>query len=369
MTEFAKLIEKSNHLFDRGDFKTGVALLDACPASERNAAWCWQYARHSSRLQKHELAHSLFARAWDLEKTERHGVSYVRSLAQLGCISEAETFNHQLIQKWPHLEMEVIRAAFTCLKYGEAEDARNLLETYWKRYQNGVFAFICIDFLKRLNDASTATAVPTEYLMHERIGPICESFNIVLEQYQRNPNIKLMSYGVEPLLHGISVASPTGWIAEFGVYFGRSINIISSKMDRQVFGFDSFSGLPEDWKQGEPAGSYSTHGEIPEVGSNVRLLKGWFKDTVPGFISEQQAPASLLHIDCDLYSSTLEVLEYANSHIVPGTVIVLDDFMGFPGYQEHEMKALSDYCGRYQRRFEYLGFALLSREAVIRVVE
>jgi S-adenosyl-L-methionine methyltransferase len=42
---------------------------------------------------------------------------------------------------------------------------------------------------------------------------------------------------------------PEGLILEFGVYSGRTINHLASLTQQTIFGFDSFEGLPEDWRQ------------------------------------------------------------------------------------------------------------------------
>ena len=181
--------------------------------------------------------------------------------------------------------------------------------------------------------------------------------------------MQFLANSTEPLILGIDKRNRSGWVAEFGVYFGRSLQLMAQRIHTPLYGFDSFEGLPEDWKAGEAAGSYSTHGKLPDMPANVELHVGWFKDTVPAFIAEQTTPASLLHIDCDLYSSTTEVLEAAHTSLVPGTILVFDDYLGFPGYQEHEMKAFNDYFRKYSRRYQMLGVALLSREVVLQIIE
>ena len=48
----------------------------------------------------------------------------------------------------------------------------------------------------------------------------------------------------------------------------------------------------------------------PEVRSNVRLYKGWFEQTIPEFLAQQQQQqgqrlrVGFVHMDCDIYSST-----------------------------------------------------------------
>ena len=96
----------------------------------------------------------------------------------------------------------------------------------------------------------------------------------------------------------------TVWL-EFGVASGNTINYISKFTNEPVYGFDSFQGLPEKWRDGFEAGAFGTNGELPSVNHNVRLVKGWFNETLPGFIQDNLhgKKVSFIHMDADLYIS------------------------------------------------------------------
>lgn len=160
-----------------------------------------------------------------------------------------------------------------------------------------------------------------------------------------------------------------GLALECGVYFGRSLRIIAAATAGTVHGFDSFEGLPEAWKDNEPAGAYSTAGLLPQdVPDNVQLHRGWFSDTLAPFLAANPGDIGFLHIDCDLYSSTATVLEAAAPRIRPGTVIVLDDLLGYPGYEQHELRAFQEFIARSGHRFEVLACCLLGREVAVRIL-
>ena len=97
---------------------------------------------------------------------------------------------------------------------------------------------------------------------------------------------------------------------EFGVYKGDSINHFAElSPDVTWYGFDSFEGLPEAWTLGAKAGAFSIGGNLPPVRGNVRLTKGFFEHTLPGFVAQHRGEKiALLHVDCDLYSSTVTIL-------------------------------------------------------------
>ena len=78
----------------------------------------------------------------------------------------------------------------------------------------------------------------------------------------------------------------TLWL-EFGVASGNTINYISKFTNNTVYGFDSFEGLPEKWRDGIEKGFFSRNGILPQVNSNVKLIKGWFNETLVDFIKIQ----------------------------------------------------------------------------------
>lgn len=130
-----------------------------------------------------------------------------------------------------------------------------------------------------------------------------------------------------------------GWAVEFGVYSGLSLGIIAEHMP--VIGFDSFEGLPEDWREGFPKGTFAYYpGQYINAQPRQMIVPGWFADTVPVF---PFPPLSLVHIDCDLYSSTVTALVGVSPHVDPGTVLVFDEYHGYDGHELHEMKAFEEW--------------------------
>jgi len=97
-------------------------------------------------------------------------------------------------------------------------------------------------------------------------------------------------------------------VCEFGVYSGLTINHIASLTRLPVYGFDSFEGLPNRWRDGYRKGHFEVS-ELPEVLPNVNLIEGWFDETLPNFIKEHDKSAGFIHIDCDLHSSTETVFD------------------------------------------------------------
>jgi Macrocin-O-methyltransferase (TylF) len=145
----------------------------------------------------------------------------------------------------------------------------------------------------------------------------------------------------EVLRHAAAVAPTTGLVLEFGVAMGTTIRCLSGSaplLDRLIYGFDSFKGLPEPWAN-YPKGYFAC--DIPEVPNNVELVIGEFENTLVPFLDKHQdEDIALVHIDCDLYSSTRFVLDHLTLWIRPGTVIVLDEFWIVT---DQEQRAFNDW--------------------------
>jgi O-methyltransferase len=142
---------------------------------------------------------------------------------------------------------------------------------------------------------------------------------------------------------------------EFGVFRGESISEwISINKDRasRFYGFDSFEGLPENWRQGQDKGHFDVGGNIPQIDDDrVNFIKGWFDKTVPKF-SREFVPRNrlVLHLDADLYSSTLLPLIYFEPYMAKGSLLLFDEFYD----RDHEFKAFQDYLRISKRNYRVL---------------
>jgi predicted O-methyltransferase YrrM len=167
-----------------------------------------------------------------------------------------------------------------------------------------------------------------------------------------------------------AVALP-GLFLEFGVYSGSTIaHIAALRPHDTIYGFDSFEGLPESWREGFPKGRFAlAESELPVVCSNVELIKGWFDRTLPSFCAAHAGKqAAFIHIDCDLYSSTQTILAQLKPCIAPGTIIVFDEYFNYPGWQKHEYRAFREFCGSSNTVYRYIGLVPHNQQVAVRVV-
>ena len=184
---------------------------------------------------------------------------------------------------------------------------------------------------------------------------------------KQGPETRYHGDSFETLKFGLDQARVDGLVLEFGVRFGNSINFIAKNVERDVHGFDSFEGLPEAWECYQ-AGAYTTDGRLPQVAPNVRLHVGLFADTLPGFAAEQPGPIRFMNVDCDLYSSTRTVFQYLAERIVPGSVIVFDEYLINPRWRHDEFRAFQETVEQRSWRYEYLAFNMFTKQAVVRLI-
>jgi len=143
------------------------------------------------------------------------------------------------------------------------------------------------------------------------------------------------------------------------VFQGGTIRYIAMRRPKvDVHGFDSFEGLPEAWSGfSMDKGAFARSGKLPRVPKNVTLHKGWFDATLPGWLKANSGQVAFLHVDCDLYSSTKTIFEGLSSRIIVGTVIVFDEYFGYPNWKNHEYKAFQEFVAEHQVTYEYLVYA------------
>jgi O-methyltransferase len=157
---------------------------------------------------------------------------------------------------------------------------------------------------------------------------------------------------------------------EFGLFKGFSFWKAQEQANKygwrntRFFGFDSFAGLPEI-----EAPDRTAHGEfrkgqyectkqdvirhLKRAGgidwSRTFLIEGFFKDTlIPGLVSEYRIErVGVAMIDCDLYTSTAEVLQFLGPLMDEGTVLIMDDWNSYSRDDSRgQRRAMSEFLGR-----------------------
>jgi Macrocin-O-methyltransferase (TylF) len=156
---------------------------------------------------------------------------------------------------------------------------------------------------------------------------------------------------------------------EFGVYIGTSLTAMHRALDClgldqvRLFGFDSFEGLPEAARYEENgywrAGMYRadielTRERLTEAGvrwDRTKLVKGWFDETLTRELADEHRieRASVVMVDCDLYSSTEAVLRFCEPLLADEAIVIMDDYRAGDDEcpRDGERRAFTEFLARH----------------------
>ena len=157
----------------------------------------------------------------------------------------------------------------------------------------------------------------------------------------------------DSLIHGLTfINKDYKFVAEFGVFQGRTIKIARETLDDsfKIFGFDSFEGMPNitnkdlgEYNKCDPTfwvgklnedGINSVYNTFNTLGinfDNVKLIKGFFEDTITDDVIDELGEIAVLRLDSDWYKSTKFCIEKLYNNVVNNGVILIDDYGFFIG--------------------------------------
>ena len=153
-----------------------------------------------------------------------------------------------------------------------------------------------------------------------------------------------------------------GDILEFGVYKGTSLvrllsfrELLENGSSRKVVGFGAFGKFPDDLdldsdrefaNKFDNIGGYGISRSELEAHlgakrmANFQLIEGDLRVTIGGYLEKNPSlKIALLHIDVDIYEPTKVILEQLWDRIVPGGILMLDDYALIEG----ETRAVDEF--------------------------
>lgn len=180
------------------------------------------------------------------------------------------------------------------------------------------------------------------------------------------PTVRVFWETQDTLRFALGEIKGPGLALEFGVATGTTLKIIADTVsrDRTVVGFDAFTGLPETWRTGFPAGEFA---QEPSDVPGATVVAGLFEDTLPAFLAQSDELIAFMHMDADLYSSSKTVLDLTAERLSPNAVLLFDEYFNYPGWQQHEHRAWTDFIERTGRTFEYLAYTGNSEQVALRL--
>lgn len=188
----------------------------------------------------------------------------------------------------------------------------------------------------------------------------------------------------------ISYNKVKGDYFEFGCHSGMSTAIFFNLFKKvnlsqiRLFAFDSFEGFPDltdidrfhNYEKGQLSFSYDNFLKVLKANKmkSVISIKGYFDDVLNDElkVKHQIDKASIILIDCDLYSSTVPVLEFIKDMLQTGTVVIFDDYYIYQGDQNKgEQKALMEFQKKYPNIIfrEYLNIGFSAKAFIINLKE
>ncbi|MEQ8507878.1 MAG: TylF/MycF/NovP-related O-methyltransferase [Rhodospirillaceae bacterium] len=169
-----------------------------------------------------------------------------------------------------------------------------------------------------------------------------------------------------------------GHIVECGVFKGASLSrfamfraLFEAQHSRKIIGFDIFGAFPETQHKGdqalrqrfvENAGDQSISMDQLNavldhkgINKNIELVGGDICETVPEYVkAHPELKISLLNLDTDIYEPAVTILEHLYPRLVPGGILIIDDYGTFPG----ETDAIDEYFKGQDIRIQKFPYAM-----------
>lgn len=175
---------------------------------------------------------------------------------------------------------------------------------------------------------------------------------------------------------------------EFGLWRGKTFCYAHSMKRRfrqdgmKLFGFDSFKGLPETddqkdniWSKGAFAcGEMELRQILHQNGfldKEYNLVGGFYEESLNEALHQllMGRKAAIVYIDCDLYTSTVQVLNFIHRYLVNGSIVCFDDFFHYKGAPDQgEQKALSEFLHAHcdVKFIPYMNYSPLGKSFIVR---
>lgn len=207
----------------------------------------------------------------------------------------------------------------------------NLFRRLWRISQKWATNHLGVSALNYRNNTSIRNHELTDEIHRIRID------GMALQSFEELVNIARMAEATTGI---------TGDVAEFGVYRGGSARLIAARLNSRILHlFDSFEGMVKTTEKDVHRPGDFNDTSLSDVRQylkdhkDIRYHEGWFPETARGL---EDLRFSFVHLDVDLYESTLEALKFFWPRLERGGMILCHDFnsISCPGVA----LAFREYC-------------------------
>ena len=165
-------------------------------------------------------------------------------------------------------------------------------------------------------------------------------------------------------MYNLNLDSIKGDIVEFGIFTGLSFrHIINIERkysdDTKFYGLDSFEGFPDSdhpfFIKNQFVASYEKTKKIEKINPDkIKVLKGFFSDTISANKLLNNSKFKFVHIDCDLYVSAIDPIKFLADKLVVGAYIMIDDFTNL---DKNNLSIRNAFYSTFQEKnFEKVGY-------------
>lgn len=212
----------------------------------------------------------------------------------------------------------------------------------------------------------------------------------LLEVLDRRSDNRMAELGIlSQAFEFIKINQVPGDYFEFGLWRGKTFGYAHrmkhryGRHDMKLWGFDSFQGLPDTdehpdniWYKGQFA---CTRPEFEAIlqsrgirTAEYELVEGFYNESLNDAAHKRLSgrKAAVVYIDCDLYDSTIQVLNFIQPYLVDGSIICFDDFYNYKADPEQgEQKALAEFMQKETHIgfIPYLAYAPLGKSFICRL--
>ena len=159
-------------------------------------------------------------------------------------------------------------------------------------------------------------------------------YQFLIEKYIKNNSIHYLEFGVA------NGGSFYWWLEHH------------QHQDSMFHGFDTFSGLPEDWGAFKKGDMNNGNEVLKTTDTRAHFYQGLFQQTLPGFLKTfNNDKQTVIHMDADLYSSTLFTLTSLAPYLKKGDIIFFDEFC----VPTHEFLAVKNFTESYYINLKPIG--------------